>query len=73
MRDWVVANPKITATRMDSMWFLKHLRCKKFSLPMAQEIIERHMVLRQGDFGSKLLYQDFDITNANIMKIFNAQ
>jgi hypothetical protein len=48
LREWMMQNPRIIKTRLDSAWLLKHLRFKKYCFPAAVEAIERHMVLRQG-------------------------
>ncbi|XP_012257261.1 alpha-tocopherol transfer protein-like [Athalia rosae] len=47
IRDWIKLNPRIENCRMDSQFLLKFLRCKKYSVPMAQEAIERYLLLRQ--------------------------
>lgn len=47
VRSWIEQNPKFMAMRMDSNFLLRFLRVKKFSVPMAQEAIERYILLRQ--------------------------
>lgn len=47
IRDWAVKNPRIIKLRLDANFLLRFLRCKKFSLPMTKEILERYLVLRQ--------------------------
>ncbi|XP_068619992.1 alpha-tocopherol transfer protein-like [Battus philenor] len=47
LRQWMEQNPKFIAVRMDSNFLLRFLRTKKFSVPMAQEAIERYVLLRQ--------------------------
>ncbi|XP_013136528.1 PREDICTED: alpha-tocopherol transfer protein-like [Papilio polytes] len=47
LRKWLEQNPKFMAIRMDSVFLLRFLRTKKFSVPMAQEAIERYILLRQ--------------------------
>ncbi|KAJ8737481.1 hypothetical protein PYW08_000076 [Mythimna loreyi] len=47
LRSWMEQNPKFSSIRMDSSFFLRFLRAKKFSVPMAQEAIERYILLRQ--------------------------
>ncbi|XP_055586450.1 retinaldehyde-binding protein 1-like [Uranotaenia lowii] len=46
LREWAEKNPRIAKIRMDSVFLLKFLRVKKFSIPMAQENIERFILLR---------------------------
>ncbi|RVE46062.1 hypothetical protein evm_009286 [Chilo suppressalis] len=47
LRSWMEQNPKFMAIRTDSNFLLRFLRAKKFSVPMAQEAIERYILLRQ--------------------------
>ncbi|KAG8224068.1 hypothetical protein J437_LFUL001145, partial [Ladona fulva] len=46
MRDWIRKNPRIVSCRMDAPFLLRFLRFKKFSVPMAQEALERYLLLR---------------------------
>ncbi|CAH1390729.1 unnamed protein product [Nezara viridula] len=47
IKDWVRMNPRIISCRQDDSFFLRFLRFKKFSIPMAQEALERYLLLRQ--------------------------
>ncbi|XP_066582190.1 alpha-tocopherol transfer protein-like [Prorops nasuta] len=47
MRDWIKMNPRIENCRLDGQFLLRFLRCKKFNVPMAQEAVERYLLLRQ--------------------------
>lgn len=47
VRKWLEQNPRIMSVRLDSSFLLRFLRTKKFSVPMAQEAIERYLLLRQ--------------------------
>ncbi len=51
MRDWILANPRIEKCRMDSVWLLRFLRFRKYSIPLAQEALERYLVFREGLYG----------------------
>lgn len=51
MRDWILANPRIEKCRMDAVWLLRFLRFRKYSLPLAQEALERYLVFREGLYG----------------------
>lgn len=73
MREWTIQNPRIIKTRLDSMWLLKHLRFKKFSLPLAQEAIERHLVLREGIYGLEHFHLDMNVFRPCIKKIFDTK
>lgn len=73
MRDWTMQNPRILKTRLDSMWLLKHLRFKKYSLPLAQEAIERYLVLRNGIFSKLNFHLDGDVLRPCVKKIFDSK
>lgn len=73
MRDWAMANPRITKTRLDTVWILKHLRFKKYSLPLAQEAVERHLVLRNGSYGKDYFHLEQDFLRPCVKKIFDVQ
>ncbi|XP_034242677.1 clavesin-1 [Thrips palmi] len=47
MRDWIAKHPHIRKCRTDSLFLLRFLRTKKFSVPMAQEMLERYLAIRQ--------------------------
>jgi hypothetical protein len=46
LRDWAEKNPRIERIRLDSSFLLRYLRSRKFSVPMAQELIERLAIQR---------------------------
>ncbi|GFG38460.1 hypothetical protein Cfor_02362 [Coptotermes formosanus] len=47
MREWIQKHPDIKCCRTDSAFLLRFLRTKKFSIPLAQEMLERYLVIRQ--------------------------
>ncbi|XP_069676040.1 clavesin-1 [Periplaneta americana] len=47
MREWIEKHPDIKRCRTDSPFLLRFLRTKKFSIPLAQEMLERYLVIRQ--------------------------
>ncbi|KAJ9573518.1 hypothetical protein L9F63_009082 [Diploptera punctata] len=47
MREWIQKHPDIKRCRTDSAFLLRFLRTKKFSIPLAQEMLERYLVIRQ--------------------------
>nr|CAD7406111.1 unnamed protein product [Timema cristinae] len=47
LRDWVLKHPSINKCRTDSVFLLRFLRTKKFSVPLAQEMLERYLTIRQ--------------------------
>lgn len=73
LRDWTMQNPRILKTRLDAMWLLKHLRFKKYSLPLAQEVIERNLVLRQGIYGIENFHIDADCLLPCVKKVLDAK
>ncbi|XP_065226019.1 clavesin-2 isoform X2 [Planococcus citri] len=46
-RDWIAKNPDIKNINTDSNFLLRFLRVKKFSLPMAQDMLLKYLNLRQ--------------------------
>lgn len=70
LRDWTMSNPRIVKTRLDSVWLLKFLRFRKFSIPMAQEAIERFLVLKQGSYGN-IWFHDLNIKKPSIDKLLD--
>lgn len=46
-RHWIEKHPAIKRCRTDSLFLLRFLRTKKFSLPMAQELLEGYLTVRQ--------------------------
>lgn len=62
IRDWAMKNPRISTLRLDARFILRFLRAKKFSIPMAQETLERYLVLRKYFFEGEFIYQNFDYT-----------
>lgn len=46
-RQWIEKHPQIKNCRTDANFLLRFLRTKKFSLPMAQEMLERYLTIRQ--------------------------
>ncbi|KAL2735238.1 clavesin-1-like [Vespula squamosa] len=46
-RQWILKHPSIKACRTDPIFLLRFLRTKKFSLPMAQKMLERYLTVRQ--------------------------
>jgi hypothetical protein len=61
LREWAEKNPRIFKVRLDSNFLLRFLRCKKFSLPMTKEMIERYLVLRHYEYEGKKVFQNFDM------------
>ncbi|XP_023933887.1 alpha-tocopherol transfer protein-like [Bicyclus anynana] len=68
LRKWLEQNPKFLAVRMDSSYLLRYLRTKKFSVPMAQEAIERYILLRQS-WG--IAFNQLDYTLPIMMEIID--
>ncbi|XP_058464089.1 retinaldehyde-binding protein 1-like [Malaya genurostris] len=47
MRDWIAKHPSIKTCRTDALFLLRFLRMRKFSIPRAQETLERYLAMRQ--------------------------
>ncbi|CAO1428131.1 unnamed protein product [Diamesa hyperborea] len=45
LRDWAISNPRFDKIRLDSNFLLQFLRHRKFSIPMAQDSLEKYLVL----------------------------
>ena len=71
IRDWTMNNPRILKTRLDSTFLLRFLRFRKFSIPLAQEAIERYLVLKQGSFG-KDWFNVLDMTIPSVDKLLES-
>lgn len=70
LRDWVLQNPRILKTRLDSKFLLRFLRFRKFSIPMAMEALERLMVFCNGTYGRGWL-SHLEIQKPSIMKLID--
>lgn len=60
LREWAAQNPRINKLRLDSNFLLRFLRCKKFSLPMTKEAIERYLVLRWYNYEGAFIFHNLD-------------
>lgn len=64
MRDWILENPRIIKTRLDSLFILRFLRQKKYDLEKAKDSFERWMVLFEMAKDDKdLVSANFDMVN----------
>lgn len=64
IRDWVLNNPRIIKTRLDSIFILRFLRQKKYNLEKAKESMERWLVLyTAAGIEFTLLSRSFDFIN----------
>jgi hypothetical protein len=70
LRDWVLKNPRIVKTRLDSNFLLRFLRFRKFSIPMAMEALERFLVLKNGTYG-RGWFNHIDIGKPSILKLID--
>ncbi|XP_015586941.1 clavesin-2 isoform X2 [Cephus cinctus] len=68
-RHWIQKHPTIRKCRTDAVFLLRFLRTKKFSVPMAQDMLERYLTIRQ-------LYpnwfQNLDIEDPDIEAIIDS-
>lgn len=71
MREWVLKNPRIVMTRLDSNFLLRFLRFRKFSIPLAMEAMERWMVIKNGGYGRKW-FDNLDVKKPSVMKLLDA-
>lgn len=68
LRDWVMENQRIVKCRLDSVALLKVLRVKKFSIPLAQEAIERQLLFHEGVYGYDF-YSNIDPLKPHVMEM----
>ncbi|KAJ8869339.1 hypothetical protein PR048_030914 [Dryococelus australis] len=47
LRQWILTHPAILRCRTDSVFLLRFLRTRKYSVPQAQEMLERYLAVRQ--------------------------
>jgi hypothetical protein len=68
MREWILSNPRIEKCRMDSIWLLRFLRFRKYSIPLAQEALERYLIFREGLYGYDWFSNmDYDRLNLKVL------
>lgn len=68
MREWIEQNPRIKLCRMDASFLLRFLRFKKFHVTLAQEALERYVLLRQ-TFG--VAFSCLDMTIPQMVDLTN--
>ncbi|XP_034947099.1 clavesin-2 [Chelonus insularis] len=68
-RSWILKHPSIKRCRTDPVFLLRFLRTKKFSVPLAQEMLERYLTIRQlyPDW-----FQNLDINDPDIEAIIDS-
>lgn len=47
LRAWLASHPRIRGCRTDAPFLLRFLRTTKFSVPLAQDMLERYLSARQ--------------------------
>jgi hypothetical protein len=71
MREWAVKNPRFEKTRLDSTFLLLFLRSRKFSLPMAQELMERALIVREHEFQGQKHFKMVTDEDEQIIELLN--
>ncbi|XP_026670970.1 clavesin-2 [Ceratina calcarata] len=69
VRHWIQKHPSIKRCRTDAAFLLRFLRTKKFSVPMAEEMLERYLTIRQM---YPNWFQNLDIEDPDIEAIVDA-
>ncbi|XP_059490712.1 clavesin-1-like [Neocloeon triangulifer] len=69
MREWLSKNADIKNCRTDSVFLLRFLRCRKFSIPQAQELLERYLAIRQT---YPHWFRKLDVDEADLLEIIDA-
>lgn len=67
-RHWISKNPRIENCRLDANFLLRFLRFKKFSVPQAQEALERYLLLRRT---FSIAFRDLDIRNPRMTELID--
>ena len=69
LREWIAKHPTIKNCRTDAVFLLRFLRTKKFSLPLAEEMLERYLTMRQlyPDW-----FQNLDINDPDLEAIIDS-
>ena len=68
-REWISKDSSIKNCRTDAVFLLRFLRTKKFSLPLAQEMLKRYLTMRQlyPDW-----FQNLDINDPDLEAIIDS-
>lgn len=69
LRTWIETNSRIELTRMDAKFLLRFLRAKKFSGTMAQDNLERYVLLRCSLEGT--LFQEMDYLLPKMLELLD--
>ncbi|XP_055610997.1 retinaldehyde-binding protein 1-like [Uranotaenia lowii] len=74
MRAWIAKHPYIRRCRTDSLFLLRFLRQRKFSIPLACETLERYLAMRQTfpHWYQNLDPQDADMQEMSFNDVFQA-
>ncbi|KAG5681022.1 hypothetical protein PVAND_010488 [Polypedilum vanderplanki] len=68
-REWIAKHPQIKKCRTDAPFLLRFLRTKKFSVPVACELLEKYLTVRQL---FPQWFQKLDINDPAIEEIINS-
>lgn len=68
MRNWIVKNPRIENCRLDSKFLLRFLRFTKFHVTLAEEVLERYLLLRQS---YSQAFHNLDVKNPRMEILIN--
>lgn len=68
MRNWIMKNPRIENCRLDSKFLLRFLRFTKFQVMLAQEVLERYLLLRQA---FAVAFNNLDVKSVRMETLIN--
>lgn len=71
MRDWAMKNNRLEKLRLDTSFLLRYLRFKKFSIPMAQDDLERYLILRKYRENGVYMLQNFDFRAPEVLDLID--
>lgn len=69
LRDWAEKNPRIVKIRLDSNFLLAFLRSRKFSVPMAQELIERYLVMLEYKHEEWKIFKNIEMGDEKVQEL----
>lgn len=71
MREWAINNNRIEKLRLDTSFLLRYLRFKKFNIPLAQDVLERYLILRKYKEDGIHFMQNFDYRSPEVLELID--
>jgi hypothetical protein len=71
MREWAMNNNRIEKLRLDTSFLIRYLRFKKYNIPLAQDDLERYLILRKYKEDGVYMMQHFDYRAPGVSELIN--